>query len=499
MLTKMMMAATTTAAGNTRSSMISISISIIQLLAFATDKTLAASLLPEGVTPVDLEPLPFEKVGTTAEVYESGIAAAVVGLRRKIHENPGTMYEEYEASEIAYQTLRAIGIQESNIKRDLGHQTVTGMIAHIGAGTLDTTMDGEIPTIVLRADMDALPIDELTDVQFKSKVKGVMHACGHDSHTAMLLGAAMVLKRHEEELVANGAAVRLFFQPAEEGGAGAKAMINAGALRGASAALMLHVAPHMATGFFSVTPGLSMASCHTFHVVVKGVSAHGAKPHQSRDSVAATGAIISGIHQIVSRTVDPTDSAVISIGYVHGGNAFNVIPDTMELGGTIRLLCSDCFESFFSVLTSRIQGIAKAYGCTAEVRNRDGETMQNSRGEDFTIRAFPVMKNNEDLAATGAAMANSMFGSGSCAVSDQVTMACEDFSFVAKELAADGAASGGTSFTIGTRHPSDPTGSGTGTAVHNPLFDIDERALPRGSAFLSTMALHFAAEAKGKK
>ena len=355
-------------------------------VAAASGAVAAASLLPEGITPVELEALPFEvDVGTTREVYEGGagsIAAAVVGLRRAIHQNPGIMYDEYAASDIAYGTLRAIGIEDANIKRGLG---ITGMIAHIGAGSLESSMAGEVPTIVLRADMDALPIQEETDVPFKSTVPGVMHACGHDAHNAMLLGAAMALKRHEAELIAKGGAVRLFFQPAEEGGAGAKAMIDAGALAGTSAALMLHVAPQMSVGYLSTTPGLSMASCHTFHVIVKGVSAHGAKPHQSKDAVAATGAIISGIHQLVSRTVDPTDSAVISIGYVHGGQAFNVIPDVMELGGTIRLL-ADTFDTFFATLTTRIQGIAKAYGCSAEVINRDGDTMLNSRGEEVRPR-----------------------------------------------------------------------------------------------------------------
>ena len=405
----------------------------------------------------------------------------VIDLRQKLHEVPGVMYEEYEANRIVQSTLKSIGIKEKNIQSGLG---ITGVIAHIGFGSLEASKSGSIPTIVLRADMDALPIQEETDVPFKSSVPGVMHACGHDAHTAMLLGAAMALKAVEDELIQMQAAVRLFFQPAEEGGAGAKAMIDAGAIEGTSAALMLHVGSSLDVGIFKSGPGLKSASCYTFHVNVRGVGAHGAMPHMSKDPMAAAGAIISGVHQIVSRTVDPTDSAVISIGYINGGKAFNVIPDEVSFGGTIRLLDMSKFDEFFATLTTRIQGIAEAYGCTAEVINRDGESRLNSKGEEFTIRAFPPLVNDADVVAMGLDTASKLFGEQASEERDGFGMGCEDFAFLANTVPS-------ASFSIGTKHPDHKVGEKTGVQAHNELFDIDERALPRGSIFLSTMALRY--------
>ena len=460
-----------------------------------TARTLAAAFAVVAVVVVlaaglagaqkEYETLPFKDDFGTAELVYSGgyrIADKVINLRRKLHAVPGVMYEEYEASRIVLSALKSMGIKDSNIETGLG---VTGVIAHIGFGSLAMSKeDSEIPTIVLRADMDALPIHEETDVPFKSTVPGVMHACGHDAHTAMLLGAAMALKAVEEELITMKAAVRLFFQPAEEGGAGAKAMIDAGAIEGADAALMLHVGSSLDSGIFRSGPGLKSASCYTFHVIVHGVGAHGAAPHMSKDPMTAAGAIISGVHQIVSRTVDPTDSAVISIGYINGGKAFNVIPDEVSFGGTIRLLDMAKFDAFFATLTERIRGIAEAYGCTAEVINRDGETRVNSKGAEYTLHAFPPLVNDADVVALGLDTAARLFGEDAAEEREGFGMGCEDFAFLAQTVPS-------ASFSIGTKHPDHAVGEKTGVHAHNELFDIDERALPRGAAFLSTMALRF--------
>lgn len=196
-----------------------------------------------------------ESYGTSSMIYESKMASNIVKMRRLLHAKPGLMYDEYDAAALVAKTLRGLGIKAHNIRTEVG---ITGVVAHIGFGTLRSTSETETtPTILLRADMDALPIHEETDVPFKSRVDGVMHACGHDAHTAMLLGAAMALKAAEGELVKMRAAVRLFFQPAEEGGAGAKAMIDQGAMEGADAAVMVRRRVFFFDGHISSRGGVS--------------------------------------------------------------------------------------------------------------------------------------------------------------------------------------------------------------------------------------------------
>ena len=272
-------------------------------------------------------------------------------------------------------------------------------------------------------------------------------------------------------------------------------------------------------------------------MIIKGVGAHGAAPHMSKDPVAAAGAIVSGVHQIVSRTMNPIDTAVISIGYLHGGNAFNVIPDEMILGGTIRLTDTSLYEKLFATLTLRIKSIATAYGCTAEVIDRDGEEGTNSRGEKFNIRAFPPRINDDTMVDLGISTLTKMYGSDTVQFAPPST-GCEDFAFLSDVVPA-------VSFNVGTKNPKDKKGEKTGVQVcllyirtldvfilvfslslyfvfgildcilillitfqlylikknqaHNALFDIDERALPLGAAFLSTLSLEYLGEGDDKQ
>lgn len=175
---------------------------------------------------------------------------------------------------------------------------------------------------------------------------------------------------------------------------------------------------------------------------------------------------------------------VISIGQIHGGKAFNVIPDSVTLDGTIRLHDMSLYEDLFATLTKRVEEIASAYGCTAKVIDRDGEVNTNSRGEKFTLRAFPVNVNNDMILNFGITTASKLFGKDMSEIKTKPSTACEDFAFISEQIPS-------SSFSLGTKSPNHQKGEHTGTAVHNPLFDIDERALPRGSAFLSTYALEY--------
>ena len=273
--------------------------------------------VPDGILPIDVEPLPLNKdfSAEVASLYDGGlksVAAAVVGLRRAIHEKPGVMYEEYDAAEIAYNTLRAIGVDESNIKTRLG---VTGLVAHIGAGTLESSMRGEVPTLVLRADMDALPIMESKDNpdtrSFASRNDGVMHACGHDTHTAMLLGAAKLLKPFERALASEGKTVRFAFQPSEEGGAGGKMMVDEGLLDGASASFALHTSSRDRTGLIVGKHGAMNAAAGFFTFVIRGKGGHAAAPHTAIDPVNTAAQVVLSLNTIVGRMVDNPNSPVV--------------------------------------------------------------------------------------------------------------------------------------------------------------------------------------------
>ena len=456
-------------------------------VAAASGAVAAASLLPEGITPVELEALPFEvDVGTTREVYEGGagsIAAAVVGLRRAIHQNPGIMYDEYAASDIAYGTLRAIGIEDANIKRGLG---ITGMIAHIGAGSLESSVAGEVPTIVLRADMDALPIQEETDVPFKSTVPGVMHACGHDAHNAMLLGAAMALKRREAELIANGGAVRLFFQPAEEGGTGARRALVEGALNGATAAAMLHTNPEYEAGVIASKPGAVMAAEAELIIRVIGVGGHGAYPQTTTDPMIAATAVVAALNTIVSRRVDPAEAGVISVTMLRGNShKHNIIPSEVEMRGTMRALSFEVMDFLIEEVERRAERVAAAYGCAVEIGPwLDTAVHRNSRGEEWSTPArLPPVVNDAAMVELGMGVYESIFPNATVLL-DAAHMTGEDFSFLSDAMPSVFA-------WLGHRSPAHAVSERTGTNLHNSKMEVDETSLGRGATFLSSLALAY--------
>ena len=466
-----------------------------------------------GVECVDA--LPYSKTavhGIAEEVYSSGIADIAVEFRRAIHRKPETMYEEYETSALVLRALREMGIAEHNIRTGVA---ITGVVAHIGAGTLEETMskhklnataslmytesgplsvsdaahalrgsDREyIPTVIVRTEMDALPIHEDVDLPFKSEHEGVMHACGHDSHVAMVLGAARALKRIEKQLQMMRVSVRLMFQPAEEGGDGALRMIEEGALDGGDAAIMLHTSPELEVGTIATRAGPIMAGMTRLIITVNGVGGHAAHPYSTTDVVVASAAIITGLHGIVSRVIPPTEAAVLSLSYMHGGDAFNVLPNSVSIGGTLRYIEHSTLELLQETIQVRAKSIAAAHGCTCTIEMKSDGVFSNSRGVEWrsSFTAPPVI-NDEELFELGIATAREVFGEEAILRLPDPSMGGEDFSFLSNVVPSLMA-------WIGHRSPEHPKDYRTGNNLHNAKLELDERMIPRGASFLASMTM----------
>ena len=381
---------------------------------------------------------------TYADVYESNVVEKITEYRRQIHRRPELMYEEYETSALVERALLEMGVSPSNIMGT----AITGLVAHLGAGSLETSLasgpayDGSrpssdgIPTIVLRADMDALPILEETPIDFRSEKDGVMHACGHDTHTAMLLGAAMALKAREADLVAMNGAVRLFFQPAEEGGTGARRALVEGALNGATAAGMLHTNPEYEVGVIASKPGAIMAAEAELIIRVIGEGGHGAYPHTTRDPLLAATAIVSALNSIVSRRLEPWDAGVISVTMISTNSAkHNIIPGVVEMRGTMRALSFEVMDFLIANVEERAAHVAASYGCAVEIGPwLDTTVHQNSRGEEWSTPArLPPVVNDAAMVSLGLRTYESIFPNSTIRM-EEAHMTGEDFSFLSDAM-----------------------------------------------------------------
>ena len=373
----------------------------------------------------------------------------IVEKRRAIHRHPELMYEEFETSRLVQNTLSDLGIE---YEKDIA---VTGVVGVVG--------NGEGPCIALRADMDALPIHEEADVDFRSEIDGKMHACGHDCHTAMLLGAARVLKDNESEI--NGT-IKLIFQPAEEGGAGGKMMRDQGVLEDPDVEQIfgLHVSDKLPTGTLASKEGTLLAATSSIKILVSGNGGHAAMPHLTSDPVVTDSKIVVELQTLISRELDPLESGVISITMANAGSATNVIPSSMELQGTIRSLTSEGISRLQQRVREVAEGIAIANRCTAEVT--------------FPGNDFPPTVNDGECWELGKISAGEILGEESVSEMGSI-MGGEDFSYYTQVVP------GCFSF-LGVGNPE----IGAVYGVHHPKFKVDEDALSLGTAIHVNTALN---------
>jgi len=383
-----------------------------------------------------------------AKIEANKISDWIIDIRRELHKHPELMYEEVKTSALVRRELDDLGIAyQSPIAK-------TGVLASIG--------NGEGPCVALRADMDALPIHEETDVPFRSEIDGKMHACGHDCHTAMLLGAAKILKSKESEI--NGT-IKLFFQPAEEGGAGGKLMRDEGALENPKVERIfgLHVWPQMPTGQIGSKEGTFLAATTFLDLTIKGVGGHAAVPHLTRDPVLTSAQIITNLQSIISRELDPLDSGVVSISAIHGGQAANVIPSEVKILGTLRALTMDGLKSLQIRVKEIAEKIAEAHECEAIVK--------------YPGNDYPPTVNDGEMWDFAKKIGSSMLGKEN--VNDlEAVMGGEDFAYYTEQVK-------GCFVVLGVQNKEiDAVYS-----VHHPMFKADEKALHIGTALHTSFAL----------
>lgn len=372
------------------------------------------------------------------------LAEEITAWRRDLHENPEILYEVTRTAGVVADRLRAFGLD--SVETGVGRTGVVGVIKGRGSS-------GRV--IGLRADMDALPMTENTGKPWASKVPGKMHACGHDGHTAMLLGAAKYLS---ETRNFDGTVV-VIFQPAEEGGAGAKAMLDDGLVTryGIERVYGMHNFPGMPVGTFGIRPGAMLASADRLRIHVEGLGGHAARPHMSRDPIVAASAIVMAAQSAVSRNADPLEAAVVSITMFNAGSAGNIIPQTAELGGTVRTLKPEMRDIMEERLGQIVTQVGSAYGVKAELEYR---------------RDYPVTVNDDAEAAYVADIAAKVVGEQNVDRQIVPTMGGEDFSFMLE------AVPGAFIFAGVGEHVAN---------LHNEEYDFNDELIPVGCSYWATL------------
>jgi amidohydrolase len=369
----------------------------------------------------------------------------ITAWRRDIHMHPELGFQEHRTASTIAEALREAGLRaETGVGK-------TGVVGHLGEGR---------PAVGIRADMDALPLEETNDVPYASKVPGVMHACGHDAHVAILLGVAHLLSKMENRPPGE---VRFLFQPCEEnwddeGKSGAVRMVEEGALADLDAVIALHVDTKMPTGQISVGSGHITAAVDSFEAMITGKGCHGAYPHTGVDPIFILAQVINAIHGIRARRINPVRSAVISIGSVKAGEASNIIPNEVKLNGTIRSFDDETRQQLWEELEKAL-GVARALGGDYQLAIEKG---------------FPAVYNAPEVAEVIQQVAEEMLGAEALPPAEP-QMGAEDFSYMARKAP-------GAMFFLGAQIGDEKR------PHHSPIFDLEESALPIGAAILTETA-----------
>jgi amidohydrolase len=375
------------------------------------------------------------------------LADEIAAWRRDFHENPELLYDVHRTAGIVADKLKAFGCDE--IVTGIGKTGVVGVIRGRQSAS------GKV--IGLRADMDALPIEEATDVPHKSKVPGKMHACGHDGHTAMLLGAARYLA---ETRNFDGTAV-VIFQPAEEGGGGGDAMIKEGLMErfGIQEVYGMHNMPGIPVGQFAIRPGPMMAAADRFVLTIEGKGGHAARPHEAVDPVVVASHVITALQTVASRNVDPLESAVVSVCSIKAGEAFNVIPQTATLLGTVRTLTEEVRDLCETRIRAIAENVCAAFGARA--------SLEYNRG-------YPVTFNDPAKTEFMADVARAVSGEAGVDTTVAPLMGAEDFSYMLLQRP------GAYIF----------VGNGDTAGVHHPAYDFNDEAAPYGVSLWAKIIEH---------
>jgi amidohydrolase len=380
------------------------------------------------------------------------IEPRITALRRAIHAEP----------ELGLDTPLTL----AKVRAELADLPLEWKVGTSTTGAVATLKGGKPgPSVLLRGDMDALPMDEHTGLPFASTIPGRMHACGHDTHTAMLAGAARILAARQADIAGE---VRFMFQPGEEGFHGARYMLEEGLLDPLpDAAFALHIMPNSPHGMIAGKPGAMLAAADQFDITIQGKGGHASLPHDTADPVPAAAAIVTAIQAMVTRRFAASEATVVTVSMIEAGTAHNIIPNHAHMRGTIRTLSADRRKAVREALTEVAELTARAHGCTADVVVTEG---------------FPVTNNDPRAIDLGRAVATEMGGADKWHEMAHSLMGAEDFSYVLQKVP-------GAMFFLGVAHEGTDWTSCCG--IHNSRMLVDESVMPKGSAFLAACAVRY--------